>query len=518
MAAFLAGDYLLFRRLFLAIRSIEELQPFFALGLLRNLLGTVLLLATGTLFFSSITAAIGAFFSDLDLEIYHAAPIATRSITMRRWGKTFVQSTYLVTAFLLPLFVALLTTGTESKGTFVLSILALIALLSIPVSIASAAVILLIGYFPVRRIEQIAVSLGIMVFTVLVLGFRMTRPERLFASINTDDLRRALTAIELPSATRWPTGWLAGMLTGDAPLPVLVRLLACAILAFALFLIVSSGYFRAFVRARETSAPAAFGGGPGIAVVDWLVRRRSPSFRALIEKEVRTLVREAGQWSQLFMLAALVFLYLYNLKMLPLQGDVRATLVAYANLAMTGFVVAAMSVRFAYPAVSVEGKSFWIIESAPLRPRDLLVAKIAVYALPLTLLAIVLTAFANIVLNAAPGVWGWTIAGSILETATIVVVGIGMGGATPDFKAENSLEVGLSLGGLTFMALSLLYVGAITILLARPLHGFILHIILGLTPEAAESPWKAAAFALLLSAGLAAAAIAAALRRLAARS
>jgi ABC-2 type transport system permease protein len=517
VGAFLAGDYLLFRRLFRAIRSIEELQPFFALGILRNLLGTVLLLATGSLFFSSLTASIGAFFTDLDLEIYHSAPVSKWAIALRRWSKSYVQSSWLVTAFLLPLFAALVGERLLSPSSFLLAALALLILLSIPVSVAAGSVILLIALFPVRRLEQVAVSLGIMVFTLLVVGFRMTRPERLFTTIDTDDLRKALSAIELPSASSGPAGWLAGLLTGDLATPVLLKLTALAAAAFVFFGLATLRYYRSFVRSRESSAPVAIGSSGWIALADRAARPLPLPMAALIGKEVRTLVREAGQWSQLFMMAALVFLYLYNLRTLPLQGDVRATFVAYANLAMTGFIVSAMSVRFAYPAVSYEGKAFWILQSSPMEARQLLVAKLVIYVLPMTLLALVLTAFANLVLDAPPTVWRWTMAGTVLETITVVTMGIGLGGTAPDFKAENPLEVGLSLGGLTFMALSLLYVGTITILVARPLHAFLLQIVLGLPPSH-PAAWKTGAAALTISLCLGIGSLLSAERRLSARA
>ena len=44
--AFLWGDYALFRRLFRATAQVEEATPLFALGLLRNLLAMVLMVAT----------------------------------------------------------------------------------------------------------------------------------------------------------------------------------------------------------------------------------------------------------------------------------------------------------------------------------------------------------------------------------------------------------------------------------------------------------------------------------------
>jgi len=105
-AAFLYADFALFRRLFRAIANIEESTPFFALGLLRNLLALVFLVAVVILFSSAMTAAIGAFFTDLDLEIYHAAPQSKTRIVAARLGKTLAESATIVYVFLIPLFVA----------------------------------------------------------------------------------------------------------------------------------------------------------------------------------------------------------------------------------------------------------------------------------------------------------------------------------------------------------------------------------------------------------------------------
>src|SRR5947208_1110368 len=90
VALFLAGDYILFRRLFAAVAKIEAATPFFALGLLRNVLALAFLVAVAVLFSSSMTAAIGSFFTDLDLETYHASPVPKSRIVLGRWGKTVI--------------------------------------------------------------------------------------------------------------------------------------------------------------------------------------------------------------------------------------------------------------------------------------------------------------------------------------------------------------------------------------------------------------------------------------------
>ncbi|HEX9459937.1 MAG TPA: hypothetical protein VGA84_12360, partial [Thermoanaerobaculia bacterium] len=101
-ALFLYGDFALFRRLFAAMAKVEEASPFLALGLLRNLLALVFLAAFVMLFSSAMTAAIGAFFSDLDLDTYHAAPLSKTRLVIARWGKTFAQSATMIYIFIAP--------------------------------------------------------------------------------------------------------------------------------------------------------------------------------------------------------------------------------------------------------------------------------------------------------------------------------------------------------------------------------------------------------------------------------
>lgn len=480
---FLWGDYALFRRLFLAIGRIEELTPFFALGLLQNLLGMVFLVAMVVLFFSSTTAAIGAFFTDLDLELYHAAPIRKRRLAVSRWIATFIRSSYLVVFFLLPMFVALARQYGRGAGFVLLASVHLLLLLAIPVCAGTIVVILLIRFFPVRRIHQISLSLAIVMATVLVIGFRMIRPERLFTEIDTDELTAVLAALELPAARFHPSGWFAEILTsaaqGSSETGTSLLLSSAAAVAFLLFLLVSGSWYRAFVRGRESLAPTAFGASRFVPLLDRFLSQRDPRFRALVGKEIRIVTRDVGQWSQMLMMLALMFLYLYNIRSIPLAGDFRAIFVAYANLAMAGFVISAISLRFAYPSVSAEGRAFWILETAPISWRRLLWVKVLVYGGPLMLLGLSLTAMANVLLAAPPQVWLWTMTGSVLMTAGLVGLGIGMGGISPKFDAENPLEVGLSLGGFAYMALSLLYVGGMLFLIARPFRRLAIYMIFG---------------------------------------
>jgi ABC-2 type transport system permease protein len=484
MAAFLYGDFKLFARLFAAVAKVEVATPFFALGLLRNLLAMVFLVACVVLFSSSMTAAIGAFFSDLDLDLYHAAPRGKLGIALSRWTKTFVQSAAIVFAFLIPLFIAFAQQYKLPRAFYTSAILNLFLLLTVPVSLACITILLLVRWFPVRHVHQIVATIAMLILTIVVIAFRMSRPERFFAEIQTDDVVRVLQKIELPSMNIYPSTALAELMTQRVPFAIAPRIAITAAVIGAIFILIARlAYFRAFVRARESMAPVALGSAFATRVIDRALGRFDVQTRALVAKEVRTLGRDVAQWSQLFLMAALLFIYLYNIRMLPLGGDARASIVAYANLGMAGFVIAAICLRFAYPSVSSEGKAFWMVRSAPISYRRFLGVKVAVYSAPLTLLALLLTVFANLILGAGAMVWTFTLAGASILAVTLVSLGVGLGALRPDFNAENPLQVGLSLGGFAYMAISLGYVGAIMLLMARPVMRYVLWKFLSISDE-----------------------------------
>ena len=516
VALFLYGDFVLFRRLFQAVADVERATPFFALGILRNLLALVFLVATVVLFSSALTTAIGSFFTDLDLDIYHSAPRTKLAIVAARYLKTLLQSAAIVFAFLVPLVIAFAHVYDRPLVFSLTVLMNIVLMLTIPVSLACVAILLLVRWFPVRRVHQIVATLAILVLTVAVLAFRMSRPERLFTNVGTDDVVAVLRAIELPAIDVYPGTAVAEVMTGKRAGPLPARVAVPAALALALFFAMAAPlYFRAFVRARESMAPTAVGSAPVTRWADRLLDRASPAIRAMAGKEIRTVTRDVAQWSQVFLMAALVFIYLYNIRMLPLGGDARAPIIAYANLGMAGFVIAAICLRFAYPSISAEGKAFWLVQVAPVSYRQLLRVKVLVYGVPLVGIALLLTSFANVLLGAGLTVWGFTTVGAAIMALTLVCLGVGMGALDPDFNAENPLQVGLSLGGFAYMAVSLLYVGVMMVIMARPVARYFFWRLLGVPYE---RTWLTTTLpvvaAILLSAALAAIPLAVAERRL----
>ena len=155
------------------------------------------------------------------------------------------------------------------------------------------------------------------------------------------------------------------------------------------------------------------------------------------------------------------------------------------------------------------------MQTAPVSYGEFLRVKVFVYATPLTLLSLLLTAFANVLLDANTAVWIFTMIGASLLPVTLVSLGVALGALTPNFNAENPLQVGLSLGGFAYMALSMGYVGTMMVLMARPVMRYVLSNVMRI--EEARGWIGAAApivIALTLSAALAVIPMRAAERRL----
>jgi ABC-2 type transport system permease protein len=206
-----------------------------------------------------------------------------------------------------------------------------------------------------------------------------------------------------------------------------------------------------------------------------LARPLKPRAKALLVKDLKNFFRDTTQWSQLILLMALVVVYLYNFRVLPLDKSPLPTfflqnLVSFLNMGLAGFVLAAVSGRFVFPAVSLEGYSFWIIRSAPISPRSFLWSKFWSSLLPLLILAEFLIIFSNRLLHVTPFMMVLSSVTLFFMTFGIAGLGVGTGALYPRFKVENAAQIASGFGGVFFMILSMIFIGAIVILEAWPVY------------------------------------------------
>jgi ABC-2 type transport system permease protein len=127
------------------------------------------------------------------------------------------------------------------------------------------------------------------------------------------------------------------------------------------------------------------------------------------------------------------------------------TLVVFLNLGLSGFVLAAIAARFVFPALSLEGQTLWLLGSAPLRPGDVLGAKYWVGAIPLTVLAVLLTGVTNALLGVSAGLAILSLVSVVGLSLAFTAQALAWGVVYPEFESENAAQIPTSVGGLLFM-------------------------------------------------------------------
>jgi len=439
-----------------SLREVPEVGP----PLVGKLLGLGLLLVLAILLLSNIIGALSNFFLSRDLPGLLSSPVDWLHLYLARLTETTLTSSWMVALLLVPVLVAYEQVYGGGAGFYLVALAAVPPLFLVPGAVGSAVTLLLVRVFPARRVRDLLGLVTIGAAGLLVAGLRMLRPERLVNPEGFRSLVDFLEALRGPTSPWLPSAWsseaLMGFLEGafDPFYLVLLWTTAGGILVLGA-LLHRRLYSTCYSRARE-GAERDIAAGPLWTTVDWLLSPLGVRRREMVLKDMRVFFRDATQWSQLVILAVLVVVYVYNMQVLPLGAseaisDYLTSLIVFLNLALAGFVLAAVAARFVFPAVSLEGDSMWLLRSAPMRPGVLVWSKFWTGAVPLLVLAAALTAVTNWLLGVAP----WMIALSLVSVAALTLAFTGQalawGAAYPKLDAPNAAEIPMSVGGLLFM-------------------------------------------------------------------
>ena len=475
--SFWLGTYLIIRRVLRYFETVYELGP----GLAYQLLLIILLTFLSMLLFSNLVASLSTYFLARDLDLVYSTPVPPNAFFYARLINTTINSSWMVLFFSLPIFAAY---EAVFGGGFMLYLwvaLILPLFLVIPAALGTLVTHLLVYCLPAKRIRDILFFIGLFAFLIMYFLFRFSQPERLVQPESFGSFMQFLTAMETPSSPFLPSSWSAEILAGTLFKRDTESVLFFALLtSYALFLplvtswVSGAVYLDGWSKAQESRQ--------GRRKLAWLERgldritRPFPEFtRAIMLKDIKTFLRDTTQWSQLFLLLALIVVYLYNFKVLPLDrspmpaGTIR-TIVSFANLALAGFVLSAIAIRFAFPAVSLEGQAFWILQTSPISLSSLLWSKFWLNFVPLLVLGELLVFLSNLLLRVAPWMMFLSLATVFFMTIGIAAIGVGIGAMYPKFNFDNAAEIPTSFGGAVCMIVSIAFIGVIVMIEAWPIY------------------------------------------------
>jgi ABC-2 type transport system permease protein len=183
--------------------------------------------------------------------------------------------------------------------------------------------------------------------------------------------------------------------------------------------------------------------------------------RAIVLKDLSSTVRDRAQSLQLLLYLGLgalyvtVYSFLSSAMTLSMTGQqVWIGFLASSNVMLVGFMTTTILTRLVYPSVSLEGRSFWILQVTPIRIREMVAAKLLCW-LPLTIF----------LSGSLMGVGALAVGLSVLESSLVVLIGvaitlattgvaIGLGARYASFDWESPSQLAVGLGTLTLLLLS----------------------------------------------------------------
>lgn len=426
--------------------------------------------------FSGLVAALSTFFLSDDLRLILAAPVAARRLFLARFARTVAQAGWMVVVFLLPVLAGIGVAKCAPWSFIATAALTVVPFVVIPVALGSLVTLMLVNVFPARRARDILMLMGLVFAVSIVMLLRFLQPERLLRVESMPEVTDFFATLQSPITPMLPSFWAGeALFAGVQGGRDLLHIGALWSTAFAAIVVVGWAFerwhFAGFSKAQE-ARKARF--------TQWRMLDRlagllplSPVRKHLLIKDLKVFLRDVSQWSQLLLLLALMLVYLYNFRVLdleriPYMSGFLKNVYAFLNLAMAGFVMATVTVRFVFPAVSAEGAAFWIIRTAPISLRDFLWSKFWTGLVPVLVLTEILIVAGNELLGVDPFLKQMSAVAIVFMAFALVGLATGLGARYPRFAAENPSQIAGSYGGVAFMILAVLFILVMIVLLGWP--------------------------------------------------
>ncbi len=475
---FWVGLFFLMYWLIGAFHEVEVFGPI----LTRKLMELLLMGMFGLLCFSNTVTGLSTFYLSEDLELVLSLPIPRWQFHLARLLDTLGQSSWMIVVFGLPVFLAYGLHYGAGPIYYLLLAVVLPCFVAIPVSIGVVLSSMLVTFFPARKVRELLVFAGVLALVFVVVMLRMFRPERLVDASNFDSVAAYVAELQTPVPILLPPSWASDLLIDGLqgrPISMITLGLmvsgAIAITGVGRWL-TSAMYDSGRSRSQEAREARMAKSGWLATALAFATRPLSGHQAAIVVKDVKTFIRDPGQWSQLLLVGSIVVICLVSVAALPVDvvrgpwmGTFRNVL-AFAVLGLVGFVMAALAARFQFTAVSLEGWAWWVLRSSPITAKEYMWAKLLPGLLPMIFVGQLLAVASTWILGAGPFLMAVASSTAFFLALGISGIAIGMGASFPDFKVDNAARAAAGPAGVLFMVVSLCLVFAVIAIEAYPVY------------------------------------------------
>lgn len=429
-------------------------------------------------FMVSFTVALGALYLSADLDLLLSSPVSRRAVFASKLVGGLLPGQALILAIgLVPLIGHGIASG-YGASFYSAVLLALFLLPIIPSAVGATAVVLIVRRVSAHRLGEI---IGLIVVAMtLTIALVASNSGELQAAVTVSDLLDILNRFRNPYS---PAEWLtrAVVAAGRAESATAVRWFAisggAALVCLLPLILISDGlYYEGWVRMHSENVRRRLGGGwlpwlrsdsaARLSRPSGLLRWLSPPTAAIIRKDFRLIPRDLTNLAQVLSPLAIGVFFVLQQALYPIRigGDDRPQtlvlpLLAMLSAAISSGVGAMIMSRFGLTAFSFEGRRYWVIKSAPIQRRELILGKFLVGYLPYLALAGVLVPALELAraLNEAtrggafdvsivvqimnPLIIGYALFVVAVVGAGVIAISLAIGAARPNMRWDSPHEM-----------------------------------------------------------------------------
>ncbi len=461
-----------FWRLLTYLEGVQLIGPMLA----WKLTSMILLMTFSMVIVSSIIISMTTLYYSFDLKFLFSCPISLRSLFMDKAMETVFYSSWTLLLALLPYIIALGRVKGLGPGFYLSYMLLMVPFVMLAGSFGIIFSTLVMYLFPSSRTRDITWLLGSLSVSFVYVAFRFMKPETLLRPDSLEVVAQYIQYLQSPTAPYLPSWWVTkAMISYPAGNWGAFFFYAGVLFAAALIIYAGVYFVSGFVYAKGFSGAQSSPRFRGTArlIPEQRIVIKFGKFRQLLTfcwKDRLLLLRDPRYWSQLILIAALIVVYLFSIRQLPLDSQDIKSLVSFLNIGVAGFVMAAIGLRFIFPAISLEGGSFWLIKSSPVTISQIMKEKLLISIIPSVVIGVVLITCSNHLLNADFFISTLSTCSIVVAAVVISVMGIGLGALFPDFKVENIHQLESSYGGFIYMACAMGYLGLMVALESWPVQ------------------------------------------------
>lgn len=432
--------------------------------------------------FSNALVNYASLFRSWDVEFFRASPAAPARVFWHKAADSAGYSLWALALLGLPIVFAFGHSAGAGVKYYLVSAAAMAAFTLISVPVGAVLALLFVRFVLPSRRRVLLVGLA----AALFFGF-LSAGEWLRRRTDADD--------PLADISVWVEGPLARVTMARNPFLPSAWLSDCLIeaafgeygeAAYSLALLGANALFFgmvAWLAAERLYGPAFFvahGGGRkkrsrGAAFyrfVEVVLPTFSAFKRLLLVKDLKVFLRSPVQWSQALIFCGILLVYFTNIRHVHAVGTgfLSKELCAFVNFVATAMTVCTLTVRFAFPMVSLEGLNFWVLGPLPVKRGDIVEAKFLGAALAALLCGATLTLVSDLSLGVDRRIMALHLAAVVVIALGLGTLSIGLGAVYPSFREGSPSKIASGFGGTVNLTLSLGFCAAVLAFMVLPFH------------------------------------------------